>query len=991
MVNEYKKIVLLKGLEVISDYHFSMVKSLLAKELKLTRKMQDEYNRIKIADLLEDKFQNDAGLNKLISVLKDIPMLEELAGELKKEKMKVKPKTPVKKKQEVDPVACTSITRDTMKTPESQKRKKANLEKTETKKTKISGSKTIKMPEDQTRPSCSALASVTASMDHFLPAQVPALTPFRAPPTENQKKAQCHLASRRSVLHKGPMIVMVLKATDPFEYESAEEGKSSMFHATVATENQFFQVKVFNTNLKEKFTKNKIITISNYVECKGILEVNEVSVVSEAGLDQKIEVPSSVIKRANETPKIDHLHKQAPGTLVYGLFMLHKKKVNKKNTIYEIQDNTGKIDVMGSGKWHNIQCDEGNKLRLFCFQLKTINKKLTLVCGDHSFIKEMEATNSKTNNGKVQESQGQRQLPQLSEIGIKPPQCIIHTPQKPPTAPPSSVHTPQKPPTAPSSSVHTPQNPPTAPPSSVHTPQKPPTAPPSSVHTPQNPPTAPSSHVHTPHKPPTAPSSSVHTHQKPPTAPSSHVHTPQKPPTAPSSSVHIPQKPPTAPSSSVHTPQKPPTAPPSSVHTPQNPPTAPPSSVHTPQMPPTATSGKTNTFHLLLTLPSGVQTSHLSPPNSSGRIQTPHFSSTSSRGIQGPHTSPTSCSKIQTPQMPLAAPDGRTPTPHLPRTSPSECQTTHVSLTSSSRVQTPHMCPGDPSGRIQTPHFSPTSSRGIQTPQTHPTEPSTIIQNPQVWPATPSASLQTLQKTVTSFSSGLPTNPRLKTVPKEASEEHGHQKGPKEVVVLKVTEPFTYEFKEGGKKMFHATVATESEFFRVKVFDIHLKDKFIPKTVIAISDYIGRNGFLEVYSASTVSHVSTDRKMEISKTLIKNANATPKIEYLCSRSTTKYVNGVYMVYKKNVREDCTYYEIQDDTGKMEVVVYGRLTYINCEEGDKLNLFCFELTLNADKWQLRSVFHSYIKVIKANKSKICPLNRDSNMDTSQESFLKPEYY
>ncbi|XP_071474376.1 myeloid cell nuclear differentiation antigen isoform X1 [Marmota flaviventris] len=395
MVNEYKKIVLLKGLEVISDYHFSMVKSLLAKELKLTRKMQDEYNRIKIADLLEDKFQNDAGLNKLISVLKDIPMLEELAGELKREKMKVKPKTPVKKKQEVDPVACTSITSDTMKTPESQKRKKASLEKTETKKNKISGSKTIKKPEDQTHPSCSTLASVTASMDHFLPAQMPASTLFRAPSTEHQKKAQCHLASRRSVLHKGPTIVMVLKATDPFEYESAEEGRSSMFHATVATENQFFQVKVFNTNLKEKFTKNKVITISNYLECKGILEVNDVSVVSEAGLDQKIEVPNSVIKRANETPKIDHLHKQAPGTLVYGLFMLHTKKVNKKNTIYEIQDNTGKIDVMGSGKWHNIQCDEGNKLRLFCFQLRTINKKLTLVCGDHSFIKVIKRAKNK--------------------------------------------------------------------------------------------------------------------------------------------------------------------------------------------------------------------------------------------------------------------------------------------------------------------------------------------------------------------------------------------------------------------------------------------------------------------------------------------------------------------------------------------------------------------------------------------------------------------
>uniref|UniRef100_A0A287DCG6 Pyrin domain-containing protein n=1 Tax=Ictidomys tridecemlineatus TaxID=43179 RepID=A0A287DCG6_ICTTR len=140
-------------------------------------------------------------------------------------------------------------------------------------------------------------------------------------------------------------------------------------------------------------------------------------------------------------------------------------------------------------------------------------------------------------------------------------------------------------------------------------------------------------------------------------------------------------------------------------------------------------------------------------------------------------------------------------------------------------------------------------------------------------------------------------NPGLTMIPTEASEERGHQKGPKEVVVLKVTEPFIYEFKEGGKKMFHATVATESEFFRVKVFDFHLKAKFIPKTVIAISDYIGSNGFLEIHSASSVSHVSADRKMEISSRLIKNANATPKIEYLCSQCTVKYVNGVYTVYK----------------------------------------------------------------------------------------------
>uniref|UniRef100_A0A8D2AX08 Uncharacterized protein n=1 Tax=Sciurus vulgaris TaxID=55149 RepID=A0A8D2AX08_SCIVU len=214
----------------------------------------------------------------------------------------------------------------------------------------------------------------------------------------------------------------------------------------------------------------------------------------------------------------------------------------------------------------------------------------------------------------------------------------------------------------------------------------------------------------------------------------------------------------------------------------------------------------------------------------------------------------------------------------------------------------------------------------------------------------------------------------------QSSKECGYQKGPKEVMVLKATESFTYEFKECEKRMFHATVATESQFFRVKVFDISLKDKFIPRKVIAISDYIGRNGFLEIYSASSVSDVSANRKMEISYRLVQIANGTPKIEYLCSQCTM----SVNYLLQKNVREDCTYYEIQDNTGRMEVVVYGRLTYINCEEGDKLKLFCFELAFNADKWQLRSVFHSYIKVIKTRKNKREPLNPNSYIDTSQES-------
>ncbi|VCW59075.1 unnamed protein product [Gulo gulo] len=199
-------------------------------------------------------------------------------------------------------------------------------------------------------------------------------------------------------------------------------------------------------------------------------------------------------------------------------------------------------------------------------------------------------------------------------------------------------------------------------------------------------------------------------------------------------------------------------------------------------------------------------------------------------------------------------------------------------------------------------------------------------------------------------------------------------------MVLKATEPFTYDLMEAEKKMFHATVATERQFFQVKVFQVSLKNKFIPKNIIAISDYYGRNGFLELYDAACVSDVSSDQKMEISSRLIQNANATPKINTLYSQKPGTFVSGIYQVHKKNVlNEHIILYEIQDNTGKIEVLVYGRLTNINCEEGDKLKLICFELS--TDPRQLRSVIHSFIKVIKSRKNKKQPLGPDSHMETS----------
>uniref|UniRef100_A0A8I3NXV2 Myeloid cell nuclear differentiation antigen n=1 Tax=Canis lupus familiaris TaxID=9615 RepID=A0A8I3NXV2_CANLF len=396
MEGEYKKIILLKGLEPINDYQFSIVKSVLARDLGLTANMQEEYNKVKIADLMEKKFPGVACVNKLIDLFKEMPSLTDIVKQLRNEKVKAAKKTkateetPRRKRPREGagpaphaPTAGSAVPRGGAEgTRKTQKRNTATKELASTKKNKGFG--------PPTQPTCHSGANPSAATGFMglLPQpHTSSSTPWAAAFPENQMvQGQHQGAARGRVLQKDPLTVLVLKATEPFEYECPEEGRSRMFHATVATSSQFFQVKVLNSNLKEKFTKENILTISDYFECKGILEINKTSYVYEADPFQVIAVPNSITKRANETPKIDNLYKQASGTFVYGLFPLTQIKVNRKTTIYTIQDNTGAMEVLGTGRWHNIPCKEGDKLRLFYFQLKTIDQKLKLTCGTHSFI-----------------------------------------------------------------------------------------------------------------------------------------------------------------------------------------------------------------------------------------------------------------------------------------------------------------------------------------------------------------------------------------------------------------------------------------------------------------------------------------------------------------------------------------------------------------------------------------------------------------------------
>uniref|UniRef100_M3YNS5 Myeloid cell nuclear differentiation antigen n=1 Tax=Mustela putorius furo TaxID=9669 RepID=M3YNS5_MUSPF len=375
MGSDYKRIILLKGLEAINEYQFSIVKSLLARDLGLTANMQEEYNKVRIADLMEKKFPGPACVDKLIDLFKDMPPLKDIVKQLRNEKMKVAKKT------------------KTEETPKKKQQQQGGAGAAPAAATTSSRSSSALMGGTQ---EATAAAQKRKTAAWLPPPPAPAAAPvFPALPQSQTVKAPHQAAPRGRVLQQGPLTVLVLKAMEPFEYESPEEGKTRMFHATVATPTQFFHVKVLNSSLKEKFTKENIITILDYYECRGILEINKTSSVYQADPSQLIVVPNSIIKRASETPKIDNLYKQASGTFVYGLFLLHEKKVNRKTTVYEIQDNTGTMEVVGTERWHDIKCERGDKLRLFCFQLKMIDQKLKLTCGTHSFIQVVKAKKSK--------------------------------------------------------------------------------------------------------------------------------------------------------------------------------------------------------------------------------------------------------------------------------------------------------------------------------------------------------------------------------------------------------------------------------------------------------------------------------------------------------------------------------------------------------------------------------------------------------------------
>ncbi|KAM9001428.1 interferon-inducible protein AIM2 [Sarcophilus harrisii] len=204
-----------------------------------------------------------------------------------------------------------------------------------------------------------------------------------------------------------------------------------------------------------------------------------------------------------------------------------------------------------------------------------------------------------------------------------------------------------------------------------------------------------------------------------------------------------------------------------------------------------------------------------------------------------------------------------------------------------------------------------------------------------------------------------------KTKP-EAEREDGLQTMPMVVMVLKVKETFEYDTQKGKKEMFHAIVANEHEFIRVKVLNMNVKEQFKKNKVIEISKAYWNRGFLEINKCSRVEDMTTNKEIIVPKNIIRKAAKTTKLQMLKTLKPGSYVDGVYEIHKKTEKENCTFFEVKDNTGNIKVVVFGKWAKIKSEKGDKLRLTCFEYNSFGDEMQLKSVTHSCIQVIKAKK-------------------------
>ncbi|XP_011812564.1 PREDICTED: interferon-inducible protein AIM2 [Colobus angolensis palliatus] len=340
MESKYKEILLLTGLDNITDEELDRFKFFLSDDFNIATGKLHSANRIQVANLM---IQNAGAVSAVMKTIRIFQKLNYmlLAQRLQEEKEKVDKKY-----------------------------------------------KSVTKPKPLSQAEMSPAASAAIRNDVTKQRAAPKVSPHVKP---EQKQRVAQQESIREGFQKDCLPVMVLKATKPFTFET-QEGKQEMFHATVATEKEFFFVKVFNTLLKDKFIPKRMIIISRYYQHSGFLAVNSTSCVLDAKSDQKVNVPLNIIRKAGETPKINTLQTQPLGTIVNGLFVVQKVTEKKKNLLFDLSDKTGEMEVLVVRNEDTVKCEEGDKVRLTFFTLSKNGEKLQLTSGVHGIIKVIKAS-----------------------------------------------------------------------------------------------------------------------------------------------------------------------------------------------------------------------------------------------------------------------------------------------------------------------------------------------------------------------------------------------------------------------------------------------------------------------------------------------------------------------------------------------------------------------------------------------------------------------
>ncbi|XP_075843680.1 interferon-inducible protein AIM2 [Microtus pennsylvanicus] len=349
MEHEYREILLLTGLEEITEKELQRFKYFVMDEFKISRSQLGEItNRTELADLLIQSSGPALAVTKTIFLFRKLNYMH-AAKCLQEQKQKVESRSMTNRKK-----------------------------------------KGTQQVEERSQAENCAGASATSRGESSKKNSSPEVRP-QAKPQKQQIVAEQEAI--REGLQKDPLAVLVLKTTNPFKCETEED----IFHATVANSTAFFFVKVLYAPFKDKFTPRRTIKISNYLWHSNFLEVTSSSTVVDADADHKVCVPNNIRLKAGRTPTIKMLKTQPCGTIVNGTFKVQKiTEQQKDRVLYGVQDKTGEMDVLVLGNQDKIKCEKEDKLRLVFFEVSEDGEKTQLKSGPYSFFKVIKTPKPKT-------------------------------------------------------------------------------------------------------------------------------------------------------------------------------------------------------------------------------------------------------------------------------------------------------------------------------------------------------------------------------------------------------------------------------------------------------------------------------------------------------------------------------------------------------------------------------------------------------------------